>query len=103
MWDLFPDPVLRDNVLRYGEDNFDDIELCEHIFGDGTCNSNEDSRNRTGLIAWGPDPGSVGAWEVTEKFAKNWPWFLQNAKDLELSTNRGRAARGEAPIVFEVP
>jgi hypothetical protein len=103
MWDIFPDPVLRDNVLRYGENNFDDEELCSQIFGAGDAVSDEETCNRTSLIAWGPDPGLTCAWEVTEKFARNWSWFLEGAIDLQNATNAWRRRRGEAPIVFEVP
>lgn len=102
MWDIFPDPVLRDNILQYGEDNVNDLELCQDIFGDGSYVSDEDTRDRTGLIAWGPDPGLTCAWEVTERFAKKWPWFLRNAKELEASTNAHRGMRGEEPIFFVV-
>src|SRR6266516_953787 len=28
MWDIFPSPVLRDNVLMHGENSFDEIQLC---------------------------------------------------------------------------
>ena len=99
MWDIFPDPVLRDNALRYGEDNFDDVELCLQIFGDGSSVSDDDSHNRTGLIAWS-DPASSSGWEVTEKFARNWSWFLKGAVELEASTNFWRTARLEEPIFF---
>jgi hypothetical protein len=102
MWDIFPDPVLRDNVLRYGENNFDDTKLCSQIFGDGDTLSDADACNRTGLIAWGPDPGLVCAWEVTERFARNWPWFLKGAIELQNATNSWRRRRGESPIIFEV-
>jgi hypothetical protein len=102
MWDIFPSPVLRDNVLMYGEDSFDDTQLCFEILGDGSLISEEETSERAGLIAWS-DPAQASGWEVTEKFAKNWPWFLKGARELELSTNRWRAARMEDPIFFATP
>ena len=99
MWDLFPDPVLRDNVLRYGEDNFDDMQLCEQIFGDYSSVSDEDTSGGTGLIAWS-DPASISGWEVTKHFSMNWSWFLKGAFELEASTNMWRAKRGESSIEF---
>jgi hypothetical protein len=102
MWDIFPDPVLRDNVLQYGENNFDDVELCSQIFGDGDTVSDEDTCSRMGLIAWGPDPALTCAWEVTERFARNWPWFLKGAIELQYATNAWRRRRAESPIIFEV-
>lgn len=102
MWDIFPSPVLRDNVLMYGEDSFDDTQLCFEIIGDGSLVSEEETSERAGLIAWS-DPTQVSGWEVTEKFAKNWPWFLKGATELESSTNRWRAARMEDPIFFAMP
>ena len=99
MWDIFPDPVLRDNIITYGEDNFDDDELCLQIFGEGSLVSDDDASNRTGFIAWS-DPASCSGWEVTERFARNWSWFLKGAFELEASTNLWRARRGESTIEF---
>ena len=99
MWDIFPDPVLRNNMLLYGEDNLDDIELLLQIFGDGSSISDDESANRTGLIAWS-DPAASSGWEVTEKFARNWSWFLKGAFELEVSTNIWRKMRDEQPIFF---
>ena len=99
MWDIFPDPVLRDNIIAYGEDNFDDVELCLQIFGDGSSVSDDDTTNGSGFIAWS-DPASCSGWEVTERFARNWSSFLKGAFELEASTNLWRARRGESTIQF---
>ncbi len=103
IWDIFPDPVIRDNILLYGEDNFDDVEFCLQIMGDATINRDDDDnlQQRTGLIVWG-EPWDTSSWEVSEHFAKSWPWFLRGAMDLLASTNRWRATREEPPIVFEL-
>ena len=103
MWDIFPDPVIRDNILRYGEDNFDDVEFCLQIMGDATIYNDDDQnlQERTGLVVWG-EPWDTGSWEVSAHFAKMWPWFLKGAVDILASTNRWRATRDEAPIVFEI-
>jgi hypothetical protein len=99
MWDILPSPTLRDNVLTYGEDSLDDTKLCFEIMGDGSPASGEEASERAGLIAWS-DPSQASGWEVTEKFAKNWSFLLKGARELELSTNRWRAARMEDPIFF---
>lgn len=102
MWDIFPDAVLRDNVLVYGEDNFDDGELCLQLMGDGNVITlDNEVQGRTGLIVWG-ESWDLASWEVTESFARAWPWFLKGAVDLLASTNKWRATRDEPPIVFEM-
>lgn len=101
-WDIFPDPVVRDNVFLRGEDQIDDIDLCEQIVGDGSVIADDDdTENRTGLIVWG-EPADINSWEASESFVKLWPWFFKGAVELMLSTNRWRATRDQPPIVFEM-
>lgn len=100
-WDIIPDPVVRDNVLRYGEENIDDVELCLDMVGgagelEGIVG---DTQEKTGLIVWG-EPWDVDSWEVTGAFARKWAFMLKNAP-MTVSTNRWRAARGEDPLDFD--
>jgi Domain of unknown function (DUF3425) len=99
-WDIFPDPVIRNNVLLYGEENIDDIELCLDLLGDDSFTTpHEDPQSRTGMIVWG-EPWDIMSWEVTEKFAKKYSWFLIGADVLLMSTNEWRRRRGERPLAF---
>lgn len=100
-WDIMPDPVVRDNILRYGEENIDDVELClDMVGGAGELGGvSGDTQEQTGLIIWG-EPWDVDGWEVTEAFAKKWGFMLRNAP-ITLSTNRWRIARGEDPLDFD--
>jgi len=101
MWDVFPDPVIRDNALRLGEDNIDDEALMVHVWGAETASTDvpKDSQERTGLIVWG-EPWELNSWEITESFARAWGWFLRGAVDLQRGTNRWRASRDEQPLYF---
>ncbi|KAL2395958.1 hypothetical protein ABEF93_002730 [Exophiala dermatitidis] len=126
-WDVIPDPDLRDNILRFGEENIDDVELCLDMVGDG--NYDDDSTERSqvgssngkkdldvdldadagtepetqhkvGFIAWG-EPWDVNGWEVTRGFALKWPFLLRSATRIQESTNRWRVRRGQKPLDFE--
>ncbi|KIY00020.1 uncharacterized protein Z520_04658 [Fonsecaea multimorphosa CBS 102226] len=102
MWDLFPDAEIRDNILRYGEDNIDDLQLCLDMVGDGSYTGLEglDTQQTNGLIVWGEPWDSTG-WEVTEFFARKWPFLLRGAFNAQKSTNKWRASRGEDPLDFD--
>lgn len=99
-WDIVPDPVVRDNILRHGEENINDVELClDMVGGNDYINLAGDSQEKTGLIVWG-EPWDLEGWEVTEGFARKWGWMLRNAP-ITNSTNRWRVARGEDPLDFD--
>jgi hypothetical protein len=99
-WDIVPDPVVRDNILRYGEENINDIELCLDMVGGGIySDTGGDTQEKTGLIIWG-EPWDLEGWEVTEAFARKWGWMLRNAP-ITNSTNRWRKARGEDALDFD--
>ncbi|KIW35060.1 uncharacterized protein PV07_01783 [Cladophialophora immunda] len=102
MWDIFPDPDIRDNILRYGEENIDDLQLCLDMVGDGnyTGLENLDTQQTNGLIVWSEPWDSTG-WEVTECFARKWPWLLKGALNAQKSTNKWRTSRGEDPLDFD--
>ncbi|KAL3455220.1 hypothetical protein BJX64DRAFT_78005 [Aspergillus heterothallicus] len=90
--DLFPCPVMRDNLIRRGND-WDDEELCVDIMGywDGN------STGPHGLIVWG-EPGDTASWEVTEGFLSKWGWLVRGCVELMRSTNYWRAKRSLRPL-----
>ncbi|KAJ9609171.1 hypothetical protein H2200_006943 [Cladophialophora chaetospira] len=102
MWDIFPDPEIRDNILRYGEENIDDLQLCLDMVGDGQYTGLEtlETQQTNGLIVWG-EPWDPQGWEMTECFARKWPFLIRGAINVQKSTNRWRAQRGEEPLDFD--
>jgi hypothetical protein len=101
MWDIFPEAQIRDNILLYGEDNIDDLQLCLDMVGNGDYTGHEhfDSQERNGLIVWG-EPWDPLGWEITPFFARKWNFLLKGAYNLQESTNKWRAQRGEEPLDF---
>lgn len=102
MWDIFPDSEIRNNILRFGEEHIDDLQLCLDMVGDGQYVGLEDmdSQQTNGLIVWG-EPWDPHGWEVTECFAHKWPFLIQGAVSVQESTNRWRLQRGETPLDFD--
>jgi hypothetical protein len=102
MWDVFPDSEIRDNILRYGEDKIDDLQLCLDMVGDGnyTGLGDLDTQQTNGLIVWG-EPWDPQGWEVTQCFARKWPVLIRGAINIQNSTNRWRMQRGEEPLDFD--
>ncbi|KIW73197.1 hypothetical protein PV04_01333 [Phialophora macrospora] len=102
MWDVFPDPEVRDNILRYGEDNIDDLQLCLDMVGDGnyTDMGDLDTQQTNGVIVWG-EPWDSQGWEMTASFARKWPVLVRGAINMQNSTNRWRMQRGEEPLDFD--
>ncbi|KAJ1710438.1 hypothetical protein NYO67_7403 [Aspergillus flavus] len=88
--DFFPHPRMRDNLIRAGD--FDDEQLCMDIMGFWDM-----STESCGLLVWG-DPQDLGNWEVSEEFIRKWPWVVGGCAELLVSTNRWRAMRGEKLI-----
>ena len=101
VFDIYPDPRFRDNILLYGEDAFDDTEFILDVLGDGTVTAESDSKSHTGMITWG-EPWDVSGWEVTQHFAEKWPWSVKGCWELQASTNKWREAREEPPLIFAV-
>ena len=93
--DLFPCPVMRNNLLQAGEagDDWDDDALCADLMGYWLGGST----SPYGLIIWG-DPSNPQDWEFTEGFLKKWGWTLRGCDDLILATNRWREKRGERAL-----
>ncbi|RDW56572.1 hypothetical protein BP6252_14077 [Coleophoma cylindrospora] len=91
--DIFPSPIMRDNLLHAGDD-WDDEELCTDIMGfwDG-------SSGPEGLIVWG-EPSDPSNWEVTEGFLRKWGWVVRGCDELMRATNYWRAKRGERPLLI---
>lgn len=100
-WDIVPDPIIRDNLLRDGEPNVDDVELCLDLIGSEARRlRQENSTEAVGCIVWG-DPWDTSSWEVTESFVRKYPWMFIGAKHMENSTNAWREKRDEPPLRFE--
>ncbi|KAI1629163.1 hypothetical protein EDD37DRAFT_644927 [Exophiala viscosa] len=101
-WDIFPDPMVRDNILRYGESNIDDYEFCLDLVGNGNFDNLEgcSTQEKNGLICWG-EPWDMGGWEVTEAFARKYPFILRGALNFQQCSNEWRVKRGEEPLDFE--
>ncbi|KAK9325287.1 hypothetical protein V1517DRAFT_314506 [Lipomyces orientalis] len=93
--DLFPYPVMRDNILLAGED-YDDTELCIELVE--FCNVASHGE-RTGLVVWG-EPSDPYSWEVSEGFAKKWGWVIRGCWELFMSTNYWRERRGEKKLFW---
>lgn len=92
--DLFPHAQMRDNMLTRLEE-YDEDQLCADTIGwhhapMGTC----------GMIVW-KDPWDPSGWEISETFAKQWPWVVAGCDDLLKYTNEWREKRGERPIRFQ--
>jgi hypothetical protein len=100
-WDALPDPIVRDNILRYGEENIDDYDFCFDLIGMGDFHDTEEVRysNEAGWMVW-DDPWKVTGWEVTEHFARKWWFLLRGAHNVQNSTNYWRRQRGEGPLDF---
>ncbi|PYH98849.1 hypothetical protein BO71DRAFT_315418, partial [Aspergillus ellipticus CBS 707.79] len=88
--DFFPFPEMRDNLIRAGE--FDDDQLCTDVMGFWNL-----STESCGLLVWG-EPADPASWEVSEAFIKKWPWVVRGLPALMESTNRWRRKRGERVI-----
>lgn len=96
-FDIFPDPVVRDNGIR-GVDMLPHGILCMTLAGRNTWFENDRDR-RTGMVIWGP-PEDAMSWEVTEGFVRSFGWLVKGSHVLECATNRWRWTRGEEPIFF---
>lgn len=90
--DLFPCPVMRNNLLSAGEE-WDDDGLCIDIMGFWKGGST----SPFGLIVWG-DPSNPDDWEFTEGFLEKWGWTLRGCNELIRATNRWREKRGERAL-----
>jgi hypothetical protein len=99
-FDIFPDSVVRDNAIVYWYIEGHPVQerLCMALAGRHTWHE-IDLALKCGCILWG-EPDVAESWEVTEGFARDWPFLVKGAVRLEAATNRYRAFRGEPPIHF---
>jgi hypothetical protein len=93
--DLLPVSELRDNLLRQGETTYDAQQLCRDMRGFQAVSS-----GYGGVIVWG-DPWDPEGWEVTEAFARKWPWVVRGNRSLFQSSNHWRAKRHESALDFQ--
>lgn len=98
-WDIFPDPRVRDNALRYGEENIDDLELCLDMVGSQS-RLQKESSDEAGVHVWS-EPWDIESWEVTEGFLRKYHWLFKGSAPFATSTNRWRRERGVAGLDFD--
>ncbi|KEF52296.1 uncharacterized protein A1O9_11536 [Exophiala aquamarina CBS 119918] len=97
-FDIFPDPVLRDNAIRSWAADLPFGNLCINLAGRSHWQEIDFSQ-RHGCILWGA-ADSADSWEVTEAFASRWPYLVKGTYRLQAATNKWRSMRGEQPIYF---
>jgi hypothetical protein len=95
--DIFPDPVVRDNIIL-SQEKFKDYPFCMAILGHDTWRENDPSQ-RAGMVVWA-EPSRVDGWEITDGFLAKWEWMLRGAERLERATNAWRRRRGLRPLAF---
>lgn len=100
-WDIFPDPEIRDNMLRH-ESEIDDLQLCRDLIGDGnyTDMQDHDTQEKNGLIVWS-EPWDPDGWEITEGFVRKWPFLLRGAVTAQKATDKWRRQRGLEPLDWD--
>ncbi|KAF2840866.1 hypothetical protein M501DRAFT_1023221 [Patellaria atrata CBS 101060] len=99
-FDIIPDPVFRDNLLR-SLGMFDESQLWSDTIGglfDGFPVSEIEQR---GIILWS-EPWHANGWEVSEGFWQKWSWALKGCKEILDATNRWGRERGDPPLLFEI-
>jgi hypothetical protein len=96
--DVFPDPVVRDNIIL-NQEKFDDYPFCMAVVGRDALPEN-DALQRAGMVVWA-EPSRADGWEITEGFLAKWKWMLKGAERLESATNAWRRRRGLGPLAFE--
>ncbi|KAH9227989.1 hypothetical protein K456DRAFT_1926698 [Colletotrichum gloeosporioides 23] len=87
--DLFPIPVMRDNILRGIEAGIiNKEELC------GDMMRVEDADDAVAPFAvWG-EAWDVRGWEISPAFLKKWVWLVQGCPEILEATNFWRERRG---------
>lgn len=99
-WDIVPDSVTRENILRRGQEDVNDAQLCLDLIGTESRRKRyRDSSAGSGCRVWG-EPGRLDNWEIDADMVRASPWMFVGGKDIEASTNRWRVARGEEPLDF---
>ena len=97
-WDIFPDPEVRDNILNYGEERIDDVELCFDMVGSQS-RLQKQSSDEAGAYIWG-EPWCIDSWEVTDTFVRKYYWMFKGTVGFARSTNRWRRQRGLPEVDF---
>ncbi|MCJ1390544.1 hypothetical protein MMC18_003404 [Xylographa bjoerkii] len=123
LWiDLFPHPVVRDNLIRAGS-AVDSHDMCRDIVGGlyGEVDPSqvlgmeweaskvtvrgreegETEQEMTGVLVWA-DPWDAFSWELTEGFMRKWGWMFRGTTDLIDASNVWRGKRGEDRLVVEL-
>lgn len=97
-WDIFPDAQVRDNVLNYGEERIDDLELCLDMVGSQS-RLHKQSSDEAGAYLWGA-PWCIDSWEVTKTFLRKYHWMFKGSEGFAQSTNHWRRQRGVKALDF---
>lgn len=98
--DTFPLATMRDNLVSASlAGTLDSDAFCSDVLG--SLFRGYTGSAKRGLIVWA-EPWDIGAWEITEEFARKWAFLLKGCAELIEGTNRWRALRDEAPLFVEV-
>jgi hypothetical protein len=92
--DWWPMPKMRENMLRYLDDDQED-DLCADI-----CEVRDTGEEKAALFIWG-DPSDPRSWEASLPFLKKWGFLLQGCDEVLEATNHWRAKRGERLLIFD--
>ncbi|KAI1395816.1 hypothetical protein F4819DRAFT_169738 [Hypoxylon fuscum] len=91
--DLFPIPVMRDNVLHAVVSGiFDEDELCCDLLD--VDDIPDTPSEKASLIVWG-ESWDIRGWEASVPFLKKWGLLLRGCTEILESTNYWRSRRGE--------
>ena len=93
--DILPYPRLRHQLVQaLAAGELDEESFCAEVRESGALDT---EGYRYGLLCWGC-PDDVGAWEMSEQFARRWCFVLQGCERLLESTNLWRLRRSETAI-----
>lgn len=92
--DLFPLPILRDNILAASQflTAEDEQDLYNDVLEVGGGRS-----EWAGLVVWG-EPSDPWSWEISLPFLRKWGWLLRGCPEIVQATNFWRSRRGEGPL-----
>jgi hypothetical protein len=117
--DIFPFPVMRDNLIRR-QHSFNHIRFLEDLVGDlvyvmqpsapredtpvsttpRACqdeDGNQTDYDGKGLILWG-EPYLKESWEATPRFLRKWTWVTEGCHEIIDVSNGWRMTRHENPL-----
>ena len=95
--DLFPIPILRDNILlavAKGESDEDQLcdALCHDLF-------DFESGTKASVLVWG-ESWDDGGWEFTPRFLKKWGTLMQRCPEILQTADHLRESRSESSLDY---